>query len=535
MSRALFVIASLVVVTLLLAIAAWHFEPIVTVQDVDAPPFRKVELPPASDSFAVMESHLHRFAGAQWLRQLEPNQGGALWIGLIVLAAVGLDARRGSPRNRDLLLVQIVGWLLFGLLDIFVETTEPAYLGWIRIVFELVGLVTAIVWARTFWLQWHPYPDAWTPALGTRVLVVLATVLALLNLTVTFVDVPDDSSFFSNLGGQRLRERGRLPYGDPWLTGTPGAAYPPLLYVLHAGAQAAIAAPLPRVVEDRPAMGFRSTYDEPPRVATQLVIAFAHLVGLTALWAIGYQTIGESGAWALVSLYAGSSYLLQSGGTRASLGGLSFVSHIVPASATLVAFAVLSRPAMCGALLALAVGLGFYPVFFYPIWVTWQWRRSRAAAAWFTAAFCVVGTSIGVWVLAWSQPAPGMSLIGTIVRDTLGHHSDPNGYGLSLFGLWGQQTGVLGWLGHPTIGTAAWSSPFFAIFALSLIVAAWLARRADLARLALLTAGAAIGTNLWKIHATATYITWYYPLLLLGILALSAPRAGEAPAEPVSR
>ena len=109
MSRALFVITSLVVVTLLFAIAAWHLEPSVKVQDVDAPPFHKVELPPASDSFAVMESHLHRFAGAQWLRQLEPNQGGALWIALVVLAAVGLDARRRSPRNRDLLLAQIVG------------------------------------------------------------------------------------------------------------------------------------------------------------------------------------------------------------------------------------------------------------------------------------------------------------------------------------------------------------------------------------------------------------------------------------------
>jgi hypothetical protein len=359
-------------------------------------------------------------------------------------------------------------------------------------------------------------------------------VLAVLNLAAVFVEVPDDSSFFSNLGGQRMRERGRLPYGDPMLTGTPGAAYPPLLYVLHAGAQAAIAAPLPPVSTDQPVLGALSDYREPPRVATRLVIAVSHLAGLCALWVLGYRAIGESGAWALVALYTGSSYLLDMGGSQASVSGLTFVSHIVPASATLVAFALLHRPAAAGALLAASVGLGFYPVFFYPIWAAWQWGRGVSAALWFTGAFALVCGAIGIWVLAWSQPAPGMGLIATIVRDTLGHHSDPNGYGLSVYGLWGQQTGFLGWLGRPTIGTATWSTPFFALFAMSLLAAAWLAIRADVPRLALLTAGAAIGANLWKIHATATYVAWYYPLLLLGLLALSAVPRRDAAAEHVS-
>jgi hypothetical protein len=66
---------------------------------------------------------------------------------------------------------------------------------------------------------------------------------------------------------------------------------------------------------------------------------------------------------------------------------------------------------------------------------------------------------------------------------------------------------------------------------LTLLVAAWLALRADIARLALLTAGAAIGANLWKIHATATYVAWYYPLLLLGLLALSSAPRPEAARE----
>ena len=47
------------------------------------------------------------------------------------------------------------------------------------------------------------------------------------------VRTPDDAGYFVNLGAQRLRERGRLPYGDPLLTGTPGAAYGPVLYAAH--------------------------------------------------------------------------------------------------------------------------------------------------------------------------------------------------------------------------------------------------------------------------------------------------------------
>jgi hypothetical protein len=259
-----------------------------------------------------------------------------------------------------------------------------------------------------------------------------------------------------------------------------------------------------------------------------MVLAVSHLLGLAALWIVGQRMMGDTGAWAAVALYAGSSYLIHIGGSRESIGGLPFVSHIVPAAATLIAFAALPHAGSSGALLAIATGLGFYPVFFLPIWSAWQWRRGTRALVSFVAGFAIVFGLIGWWVLWSSQPAPGLTLVGTIVRDTLGHHSDPAGYGLSLFGLWGQQTGLLGVLGHPLLGAAAWSTPFFALFASSLLLAAWFAWRADLARLALLTAGAAIGANLWKIHATATYVAWYYPFLVLGLLALSPePRAKE--------
>ena len=311
------------------------------------------------------------------------------------------------------------------------------------------------------------------------------------------------------------------------LTGTAGAGYPPLLYALHAGAQTAIGAPMNDPVAPR--LGAVSNYWEPQQVATQLVLAAAHLAGLAALLIAGRPLVGERGAWALVALYASSVYLLQVGGTRESVSGLSFVSHIVPASATLVAFACLAHPALSGGLLAAAVGLGFYPAFFLPIWAAWHWQRGRWAGLEFTACFAGVAVATVAWVLAWSVPGAWLQPC----RDDRSGH--PRTSRQSAW-LWSQPLRSVGTAdGNGRLaGTSARRSsplttPFFIVFIISIAVAAHLARRADVPRLALLTAGAAIGANLWKIHATATYVSWYYPFLLLGLLAVEkSPRERSA-------
>ena len=55
----------------------------------------------------------------------------------------------------------------------------------------------------------------------------------------------------------------------------------------------------------------------------------------------------------------------------------------------------------------------------------------------------------------------------------------------------------------------------FFLFAASMFV---VAQRRTPAQFALVVAAVAIGAELWKIHATATYVTWYYPFLLIGFL-----------------
>ena len=117
-----------------------------------------------------------------------------------------------------------------------------------------------------------------------------------------------------------------------------------------------------------------------------------------------------------------------------------------------------------------------------------------------------------------SRPADGLGLVATIVRDTLGHQTDPEVYGRTPFGFWGQQTGVWRWLIQPMAGESALLSPFFLLYCGFLVATAIMARNAGLVGLALLTGAVALGANIWKIHATGAYLTWSCPFLLIGAL-----------------
>src|SRR4029450_9244545 len=107
---------------------------------------------------------------------------------------------------------------------------------------------------------------------------------------------------------------------------------------------------------------------------------------------------------------------------------MTFVSHIAPAAATLVAFACLPVPALAGALLAVSVGSGFYPAFMLPAWAGYFWH-DRPRLVRFLAGFAVAAAVIGGATLAMSRPANGRGLIGTGLSDTFGHHTGPQGSG----------------------------------------------------------------------------------------------------------
>nr|MBA2302038.1 hypothetical protein [Acidobacteriota bacterium] len=185
------------------------------------------------------------------------------------------------------------------------------------------------------------------------------------------------------------------------------------------------------------------------------------------------------------------------------------------ASMTLLAFALLNRPAWAGVALVAAAGVGFYPIFMTPAWVGFYWRDRRALAS-FLAACTVASVLLLTFVYQTSRPHGDQSRLQTFVSDTLGHHTDPDGYGRSPFGFWGQQTGWRAWLQEPLAGSSPMASPLWLAFFALLLLAGLVTPGRDPAALALVLGAVALGATLVKPHATGTYLTWYYGLLLLG-------------------
>jgi len=381
-----------------------------------------------------------------------------------------------------------------------------------------VVAVTLVLLVRAVWRVYHRTGSIWRPGVSREALAVVAIVLLSLDLAVALYSPPDDAGYFVNIGAQRLRERGRWPYGDPLLTATPAAAYGPVLYAAHVPFQLALA---PRAVNPislpRPPIESADVYFEPPIGATKLCVAAFHLLGVFALFVAARRLSGATVAWGLVALYCGSAYVLGVGGDNYFIGGMTFVSHIAPAAVTLLAFALLHRPVWSGVALAASVGTLFYPVFMVPAWLGYYWR-DKASLKQFIVGFGAASIIIAGSVLLLSRPAHGRGLLATIASDTLGHQESFEAYGSSPFGFWGQRGGVRGWLMTPLAGNEPMTRPVVLMFFLFVASMFVVAQRRTPAQFALVVAAVAIGAELWKIHATATYVTWYYPFLLIGFL-----------------
>jgi hypothetical protein len=494
-------------------------------REVYSPTFQPIpEMLSAGELLAGLRESLRTERGRSVLLSWLPSQGGALWLGLVVMVAIAFNFDRpGDPRNIALVAMQILGFLFFDILSFLDLLSRPYAVTLMDWVFCGIVLVSVVLAALAVFAAVRPLPSTWTPALRVRALGSIAIVLVSLDMFAAAVRPPDDAGFFINLGGQRLRERLLLPYGDPLLTGTPAAGYGPLLYAAHVPFQLLFdPSPANAVSSPKPPLGADSTYVLPPAAASKLCTIAFHLLGLFALFRIGRTLASAEVAWALVALYAGSACVLGVGGTEYFIGGMTFVSHIAPAAVTLAAFAALHRPALAGVLLVTAAGVGFYPAFLAPAWLGFYWDRSTDRRR-FLTTLVIAGLILGAAILLLSRPAGGRGLIGTILWDTFGHHTDPAGYGSSPFSFWGQRGGIRGWLMTPLVGTSGLTTPAFLTFVTFACACFGLARKRSVPALALLSAAVIIGANLLKVHPTGTYVAWYYPLLLVGFLVSARP------------
>ena len=508
-------------------------------REVYSPRFARVPPPaPAGEVLSRVRTTLQRPEGNAFLRRWVPAQAGTLCLALLVALVVGFDFDRPRhPRNIDLLAAQALGFLFFDILTFAYRLRDPFWLALLWWVFSGIVILNLLLAARAVWHVRRPLAWDWRPPLHARGLVTVALLMLLLDVTAAALRAPDDAGFFVNLGAQRLRERGRLPYGDPLLTGTPGAAYGPLLYVAHLPFQWLVdPQPVNRVSSPRPPLGQDSTYYLPAPLATKLCVIAFQVLAAASLYIAGRRFGSRETGWALVALYCGSAFVLGMGGEEYFIGGMTYISHIGPPAVTLAAFAALRRPGLAGVLLAAAAGCGFYPAFLMPAWAGHYFGRRpvesgrharRGDLVRFLAGFIVAGAAIAAFVLLLSRPAAGRGVIGTFLWDTFGHHSDPAGYGASPFGFWGQRTGVRGWLMRPIAGGSGLASPVMLLFFAFALSCFFLARRRGEQALALLSAAIVIGSNVVKIHSTGTYVAWFYPLLLLGLFLPTTRSASE--------
>jgi len=265
-------------------------------------------------------------------------------------------------------------------------------------------------------------------------------------------------------------------------------------------------------------------YVLPPPLATKLTTITFHLIGFAALVAIGLQIANPSVAWALAALYCGSAYVMGVGGPRETIGGMTFISHIAPPAASMVAFAFLARPIAAGALLVMASATVFFPALFFPAWLGYYWDR-RPDAIKFVGGCVIAAVLLGVPVVALSTALPGQSVLATVLKESVGHHQGTDTYGLSTFGFWGQRGGIRDWFREPFVEGQFTSSPMFLItigFAAAMF---FVARRTSPWQLALITATIGIIAQWSKIHGTGVYVNWYYPFLLIGLLCSASPSA----------
>ena len=356
-------------------------------REVYSPTFGDVP-PEASiaDTIAQLRRDLTSPAGQGFLARLLPDQAAALWISILVAFGVAFDFwRPRSWRNVDLVLMLLLGMTFFDIMRLFRVPLDPVYWRLLDSVFTAIVALNVALLVRAIWhARRADAAPPWRPNFRGRPLAALALVLLAANVLVALEREPDDSGYFINLGAQRLRERGRLPYGDPLLTGTPGAAYGPVFYVVHVPFQFVIQPHSPNPISSaHPPLGENSSYVLPPPLATKLCTIAWHLAGVLALFIIGRRLTGDADVgWALVALYCSGAFIMGVGGEREFIGGMTFPSHILPAAATLVAFACLpTTPVLAGVMLAVGTGAGFYPAFMFPAWVGYLWRTPQQLRA----------------------------------------------------------------------------------------------------------------------------------------------------------
>jgi len=171
------------------------------------------------------------------------------------------------------------------------------------------------------------------------------------------------------------------------------------------------------------------------------------------------------------------------------------VTHSLPGALVVGAVLMYRRPLFAGAMIGLAFGTIYYPLFLLPLWISFYWRRGL------TRFLLGMAVAVALLVVALALTASDTPMFLAHLRQMIGMH----------FPIVAQPEGA--W----QFWDPVYRYPILAAFVgLSLSLALWPAQK-NLGTLIAYTSAVMLGTQFWHAHSGGLALAWYLPLLLLTI------------------
>ncbi len=171
------------------------------------------------------------------------------------------------------------------------------------------------------------------------------------------------------------------------------------------------------------------------------------------------------------------------------------VGHVLPAALLVWAVEAYRRPLVAGALMGLAIGVNYYPVFLLPLWLSFYWHRGLLRFTGGVAAMIVAMVASLVFTSHDLQ-----SFLEQLRQMVNWRWPVAEADGFWSFGM-----------------ISSYRIPVFVAFlVLSISFAFWPAQK-NLGTLMSCSAAVMLGTQFWQAQGGGLHMAWYLPLTLLTI------------------
>ncbi len=171
------------------------------------------------------------------------------------------------------------------------------------------------------------------------------------------------------------------------------------------------------------------------------------------------------------------------------------LEHVIPAALLVLALLAYRQPLLSGALLGLAAGLVYYPLFLLPLWISFYWHRGLKRL--------LGGVVASLLLLSGLLLLEGFEAFGAHLR--------------SMYGLWlPLMDGLVGVWG-PGRFQAEFRLPVLAAFILLAVSFVFWPPRKNLGTLICGTAALMLAAQFWHGNGGGLFMAWFLPFVLLTV------------------